>query len=285
MSHGLRCDPVRAPLRTIERGPATAPLAFLLHGLPGGAEDWDRLSPLLRQAGFRTMAVDRPGYGGSGADPLPVDAQVEAYARVLRERGGRPALVVGHSYGAIPAAALASRYPELVGALGLLAPALRETRGMPPGTDAVAGLVLRPAVAAFARATLLSSAGRALIANAADPTSFAPDPVDADHLAGVRDRTLQWGAVRSFFLEAKVLSAEASRVEPRLGTLQTPAVVVHARGDRVVEPAAGARTANAIPRCRLHQIDGGHMLTISRADEVARILVDLAAGAGLLSAP
>lgn len=285
---GLRCDPVKPPIRTLEHGPEDAPVALLLHGLPGGAEDWNRLGPLLAAGGFRAVAVDRPGYGGSGDEPLAVAEQVDAFAQLLRERGGAPAFVVGHSYGAIPAAALAARHPGLVGALGLLAPALRQGDAgpqVPPRADALGQLLSRPNVAAFLKATVLSEVGRGLIAKAADPMSFDPDPVDAEHLAGVRDRTLQWNAVRSFFLEAKTMRHEAGVVEALLGALHVPSAVVHARGDRVVDVGAGIRTASSIPRCGLHEIDGGHMLTISRADEVAGALLGLATRAGLVTRP
>lgn len=143
----------------------------------------------------------------------------------------------------------------------------------------------RPKIAAFVQATILGEVGRGMIARAAGPMSFAPDAVDDEHLAGVRDRTLQWGAVRAFAAEATTLRAEAEVVDRMLGSLVVPTLVVHARGDRVVEPAAGRRTAHSIPNAELHEIDGGHMLTISRVREVAPLVVALAERAGLLSSP
>lgn len=234
------------------------------------------------------VAVDRPGYGGSGEDPLSIPDQIDAYAALLRERAAHsaaPALVVGHSYGAVPAAGLAARHPELVGALGLLAPALRDDdRELPPGFDGLAKLMVKPAVGEFLKATLLSQAGRTLIAKVTDPMSFHPDEVDPDHLAGVRDRTLQWNAFRSFWLEARAMRRESAEVESHLGALHVPAAVIHAPGDRVVDPAAGFRTAASIPRCTHHETGGGHMLTISRADEVAELLLQLADRAEVFAA-
>lgn len=288
-SQGKRLDRRRSAgtrtLRTLESGHPAAPVALMLHGVPGGAEDWNRLGALL-SARFRVIAVDRPGYGSSGRDALPVAEQVDVYAALLRSLVPTPALVVGHSYGALPAAELAARHPELVGALGLLAPALRENRAdrePPPFTEAVHRLMSRPAVGAFVRATILSEAGRAAIARVADPRSFDPDPVDEEHLAGVRDRTLQWDALRSFAVEATSLTRDGSVVDGLLGTIRAPSVVIHAAGDRVVEPAAGRRTARSIPHCEHHELEGGHMFTISRAGEVAPILERLAERAGLLS--
>ncbi|MDQ8043728.1 MAG: alpha/beta hydrolase [Solirubrobacteraceae bacterium] len=273
------------PVRALESGKPGSPVALLLHGLPGSAEDWNRLGALLA-ADFHVVAIDRPGYGGSGPEALPVEDQVELYAAVLREVSGvGPALVAGHSYGAVPAALLASRHPDLVGALGLLAPALRErreARELPPGLDALGRLVAQPAVAALVRGTLLSEPGRALLAKVLDPTTFAPDPVDEEHLAGVRERTLRWDAIRSAVREGTALVREGETVDQLLPLLDVPAAVIHAAGDRVVSPNAGRRTAHSIPGCALHELEGGHMLTVSRAGEVAPLLRAVAVRGGLL---
>src|ERR1700734_1240043 len=37
------------------------PPVVLIHGLPGTAEDWEDVTPLL--AGHPTIAIDRPGFG------------------------------------------------------------------------------------------------------------------------------------------------------------------------------------------------------------------------------
>lgn len=274
-------------IRTVEQGPVGAPVAFMLHGLPGSAEDWDRLGEALAST-FHVVAIDRPGYGGSGPSTLSVPAQVDLYAELLVSlpRGPLPALVLGHSYGAVPAAELAARHGSLVGGLVLLAPALREERAdrePPPGAEAIMRMLDRPRVAAFLQATILGEVGRAMIARVAGPMSFEPDPVDEEHLRGVRDRTLQLGSVRSFAAEATKLVAEAEVVDRMLGSLVVPTLVVHARGDRVVDPSAGRRTAHSIPDARLEIIDGGHMLTISRAHEVAPMVLELATAAGLVA--
>lgn len=270
-------------LRTVEAGVEGQPVVLCIHGLPGSAEDWERLAGLLGGR-FHVIAIDRPGYGGSGEDALRVSEQVGVYAALLEELGGGPALVLGHSYGSLSAAELAARRPELVAALGLLAPAMREERRdrqVPPGTEHIQNLLRRPAVASFVKATVLSRAGRTLVAKVADPISFHPDPVDHGHMKGVAVRTLRWSALRSFLAEASSMAADSSIVEGLLGTLTMPVAVIHAAGDRVVEPIAGRRTAATIPGCELHEIEGGHMLTISRADEIVPILEKLAQRAGL----
>src|SRR4051794_26644305 len=43
-------------------GSLTGEPVVLLHGWPGGAPTWDRMSPLLHQAGLRTLAPAQRGY-------------------------------------------------------------------------------------------------------------------------------------------------------------------------------------------------------------------------------
>jgi pimeloyl-ACP methyl ester carboxylesterase len=46
-------------------GPSDGPVAVLVHGLGGRAEDWDKLTPYLVKAGYRVYLPDLPGFGQS----------------------------------------------------------------------------------------------------------------------------------------------------------------------------------------------------------------------------
>jgi pimeloyl-ACP methyl ester carboxylesterase len=70
---GRRVGPQGQRAHCVELGPAAAPLALLVHGLGGLAEEISApLEQPLLAAGFRVLAVDRPGYGAS--DPQPANA-------------------------------------------------------------------------------------------------------------------------------------------------------------------------------------------------------------------
>lgn len=120
-------------LRTVEAGGRTlawreagegTPLV-LLHGIGSGSQSWrgqlDGLS-----GDYRVIAWDAPGYGGS--DALPGDAPpaahyVEALAALLGALGLDRFHLVGHSLGAMMAAAFVHRFPDRPITLALGSPA------------------------------------------------------------------------------------------------------------------------------------------------------------------
>ena len=91
---------------------------MFVHGVLGHGRSFDRVAALL--ADECTMRwYDRRGYASSldlpGA-PAPVDRHVDDLLSVL---DGRPAVVVGHSFGGVTAMGAAVRAPELVDAVVL----------------------------------------------------------------------------------------------------------------------------------------------------------------------
>jgi pimeloyl-ACP methyl ester carboxylesterase len=100
------------------------PLVVLCHGFPELAFSWRRQVPALVGAGYRVVAPDMRGYGGSSA---PVE--VEAYDVVslcgdlcglLDALGEQEALFVGHDWGAWLVWHIALLHPERVRAAAAL---------------------------------------------------------------------------------------------------------------------------------------------------------------------
>lgn len=76
------------------------PLLFV-HGSPGDWKAWARYldAPELAGEGTR-IAVDRPGYGGSGAGAVMTDLRAQAALLAQLIPPGPPAILIGHSLGA-----------------------------------------------------------------------------------------------------------------------------------------------------------------------------------------
>jgi len=98
----------------------------LLHGISSGAASWASCAAALAEQA-RVLAWDAPGYGESSRLPRPAPTASD-YAEHLRlwldALSVETCVLVGHSLGALMAAAFAQQYPARVQALLLASPAI-----------------------------------------------------------------------------------------------------------------------------------------------------------------
>ena len=114
------------------------PPVVLLHGGYGSWAHWVRNVRPLAAAGWRVIAADLPGLGQSATPPEP--HTVPALAAILtqgleRVLDGRPAPLVGFSFGGILAGEAALAAPHLVERLVLVGSAGMGLRRDPPPED------------------------------------------------------------------------------------------------------------------------------------------------------
>lgn len=106
-----------------ERG--EGPPLVLVHGTASSRTIWNEVLEALGD-GFRTIAYDRRGYGESGEPEDYRRSSVEEHAddliALLRGLDAAPALLCGHSFGAMTSLAALIREPELVRGAVLLEP-------------------------------------------------------------------------------------------------------------------------------------------------------------------
>ncbi len=105
-------------LRVIDAGPDDGPVVVLAHGFPELAFSWRHQIPALAQAGYRVLAPDQRGYGGSSRPE-----QVEAYdiaaltgdlVGLIDAVGAERAAIVGHDWGATVAWSVPLLHPDRV---------------------------------------------------------------------------------------------------------------------------------------------------------------------------
>lgn len=79
-------------------------VALLLHGFPESRYSWRHQIPLLAGLGWRVIAPDLRGYGGSSRPPRKtdyhIDNLVEDVAGLFDAVGARRRLLIGHDWGA-----------------------------------------------------------------------------------------------------------------------------------------------------------------------------------------
>lgn len=98
------------PFHVLTWGAADARPVLLLHGVTSSARTWWRVGPALAAAGFRVVAPDLPGHGGTrrwlGHHRFR-DNAADLIELVRAARLERPDLrIVGHSWGGMTAAAM-----------------------------------------------------------------------------------------------------------------------------------------------------------------------------------
>ncbi|MFI5658569.1 alpha/beta fold hydrolase [Streptomyces sp. NPDC051684] len=116
-------------LRVFEHGPADSdkPLVVLCHGFPELAFSWRHQVFALAEAGYRVLAPDMRGFGGSSR-PADVDAYdtltvCADLVGLLDAVGADDAVFVGHDWGAQVVWQLALSHPERVrGVVGMSVP-------------------------------------------------------------------------------------------------------------------------------------------------------------------
>ena len=115
----LEVDGVR--LHYVERG-SGEPLV-LLHGNGSMIQDFESSGLVdLAAKNYRVIVIDRPGFGHSSRPRNVVwtpDAQAQLIRRALERLGVSQAIVLGHSWGASVAVALALKFPDMVRGLVL----------------------------------------------------------------------------------------------------------------------------------------------------------------------
>jgi pimeloyl-ACP methyl ester carboxylesterase len=260
-------------LRYLER-PGPAPAVLLIHGLPGTAEDFEDVTPLI---GHRTIAIDRPGYGFSTGGYFPFDRQLQAVHEVIEKLHlGRP-ILVGHSYGGSISLAYAERHPAEVRGIVLVDAAATCTHNsaFARAQARFVKLIEAPVIAQVADVTF-SQLLRTASADPAESEAFSPNPVNQHHHQRVLAINLKHGNLEAYSGEVLAANGVIAGVNRGLAGIHVPAVVVQGAQDKLVKPQCGRRLAATLPGARLQMVQGGHMVPYTHPAAVAAAVDGLA---------
>lgn len=132
----------------------TGPLVLLLHGFGQYWYSWRHQLPALAAAGFRAVAVDLRGHGGTDTPPRGYDAftLTEDTTGLIGALGERSAVLAGHGFGGLTAFNTALLEPEKVRAVVALSapnPAALATPGSSLRVDRHGRMLLAAALPTF----------------------------------------------------------------------------------------------------------------------------------------
>lgn len=273
----LEIDGVR--LHYVERGEGE-PLV-LLHGNGSMIQDFES-SGLLDEAAksYRVIVFDRPGYGHSGRPRSTVwspKAQAALIAEALEELEAGPAIVLGHSWGASVALALALEHPDRVKALvlasGYYYPTVR------PDVVAMSGPAI-PILGDILRYTLAPLIGR-LMWPAAMRKIFGPAEMPRKFSDGFPvGMALRPSQLRAAAAESALMISDAFGMHDRYGELTMPVVIVAGELDRLIDSESQSeRLSRDVGHSSFRSVGGaGHMVHQTAMREVMAA-IDEAGGA------
>lgn len=236
-------------VRYLDVGRRDAPAVVLVHGFGASLDTWDGLVPELART-HRVLALDLRGFGWTdrpAGDYSPA-AQAALVAALLDARGVARASVVGHSFGASVALALALDAPDRVDRLVLY--------------DAYVYEEQVPAFFAWSRAR---GAGEVLFA------LWYRERADERLALGFHDparvtekmcEDLDAALHRPGTLAAHLACARGQRfaaMEPRYESVRQPVLLLWGGDDAITPIRSGRRLARELPRATLHVLPAcGH---------------------------
>ena len=255
----------RASARPALRTYADADGILLLHGQPGSGEDWRAVGRALPGS----LAIDRPGWGASGAPAGGLQANAAAALDALDEAGIGRAIVAGHSYGGAVAAWLAAHHPDRVDALVLAAPAANAE-----SLEPIDRWLALPVAGYLTSASLMAGAGATLAA--APARRFLAGALNLDEtLLDTAGRALRAPASwEAFAREQRALVRDLPRLEAALHRIVAPTTIVIGEHDRVVPLRSARMLQEQIAGSELVVLRGaGHLLPFQQAAALAELIV------------
>jgi magnesium chelatase accessory protein len=271
--------PLRASSRFVEAGGlrwhvqqfGEGPSALLVHGTGASTHSWRGLAPLLARH-YRVTSMDLPGHAFTERLPRGV-ASLPAVARAIQELLTRleiaPDVVIGHSAGAAILARMvvdhAIQPQAFVSINGAFLPL--------PGVPGAIWLPLARLLAANSIAARLFTWRTTDLAAVERLVMSTGSRIDREGIEFygrlVRSRHHVTGTLQM------MAGWELTALQPDLGRLAVPVLLLAASGDRTVPPSESERVAGLVPDARLvHLDDLGHLAHEERPDEVARRIRD-----------
>lgn len=244
-------------------GPADAPVLVMGSSLGTTTELWRPHLPQLTRR-FRVIRYDHRGHGGSPVPPGPyvLDDLGWDVLALLDQVGVAKAHLVGLSLGGMVAMWVAAHAPERVDRMALMCTSAK----------------LGPPSAWAQRAAAVRSGGMAAIAESVVDRWFTPEFASA-HPDVRAEMTAMLLSTPPEGYAGCCAAIEIMDLEPVLGDITAPTLVIGGSADPSTPPEHAERIAAGIPGARLTMIEGAaHLASRSDPATVTRALLDFLGG-------
>jgi pimeloyl-ACP methyl ester carboxylesterase len=271
----MEIDGVR--LHYVERGKGR-PLV-LFHGNGSMIQDFESSGLIdLAAKNYRVIVFDRPGFGHSLRPRNVVwtpKAQADLFVKALDRLNVRQAIVLGHSWGASVAVALAIKHPVLVEALVLAsgyyfptarADVLALSGPAIPGLGDIVSFTISPIVSRLMWPATL----RKMFGPRSVPVKFAGFP---------KEMAVRPSQIRASAAETALMIPAAFASAKTYNELAMPIIIIAGEEDRLIDiDEQSGRLHDEVRQSKLHRIvGGGHMVQQSATADLMAAIDEAAA--------
>ena len=243
------------PAATAEPGqaqaPGEAPVIFLVHGSPGGSDNFSRLGPLLAERGLHVIAPDLPGFGASTAQiaDYSILAHAEYCRQLLQELGVEKVHALGFSLGGGVVLHLAELGAE-----------------QPQSSPDVESIILLAAIG-VQELELLGHYTINHAVHGAQLALFWTVQELVPHF-GLLDRShIHLSYARNFY------DTDQRPLRGLLETWQAPMLILHGDGDILVPYAAALEHERIVPQSQLVTFEANHFMPFTMPEQLVEPIV------------
>lgn len=255
------------PLYVDDHGGSDQPTALLWPSLFTDHRMWRHQIAPLREAGWRTVALDPPGHGRSPGPGrgFTMDECAQAATEVLDAVAARaPVVFCGTSWGGFVAPRIALRTPSRLAAMVLF------------NTSAERGTVLERAKAALLTRLLAIGGLDGFTAPMIVSGLLAPQTRRLQHELGAElaEHFLRWDR-RSFIATVRSELIERTSILEALPEVTVPVLVVSGKQDRTLPSVHSQRMIQKLPNARHVEASGAaHLAPLESPQEANPLLLD-----------
>ena len=261
-----------ARLHYIDRGSPDSPPLVMFHGNGTLIQDLIISGLVDNAAGeFRVICFDRPGFGHSTRPRSRFwspQKQAELFAAALDQVGVKRAVVLGHSWGALVALAMAAQKPELVKGLVLVSGYYFPSWRIDAMFASTAAIPLLGDALRYTISPVSTWLALPFLAKKAFAPKRVPEIVKREY---PRLLLLRPGQLRAVAEDSAFLLPGAASLTGIYQQLDCPTAIIAGLADEVVNSDQALRLEKSMRRATVTRVpELGHMLHYFVAEEIVR---------------